>query len=74
MDKMKNIILFLLCCGVIASMVGCGGNTAPPPTESPPITVSETVITETPPVTAVEPTEKESLSPTRTWNRQPSRQ
>ena len=46
------------------SMVGCGGNTAPPPTESPPTTVSETVITETPtettpPTTAVEPTEKE---------------
>ena len=45
-------------------MVGCGGNTAPPPTESPSTTVSETVITETPlettpPVTAVEPTEKE---------------
>ncbi len=45
-------------------MVGCGGNTAPPPTESPPTTVSETIITETPtettpPVTAVEPTEKE---------------
>ena len=45
-------------------MVGCGGNTAPPPTESPPTTVSETIITEVPteiipPVTAVEPTEKE---------------
>ena len=45
-------------------MVGCGGNTAPPPTESPPTTVSETVITETPtettpPLTAVEPTEEE---------------
>ena len=48
-------------------MVGCGGNTAPPPTESPPTTASETVITETPtetipPVTAVEPTEKEPTS------------
>ena len=45
-------------------MVGCGSNTAPPPTESPTTTVSETVITEPPletipPVTAVEPTEKE---------------
>ena len=45
-------------------MVGCGGNTAPPPTESPPTTVSKTVITvtvleTTPPVTAVKPTEKE---------------
>ena len=59
---MKKIIILLLCCGVLVSMVGCGGNTAPPPTESPPITVSETVITETPPVTAVEPTEKEKES------------
>lgn len=61
---MKKIILLLLCCGVLVSMVGCGGNTAPPPTEIPPTTVSETVITETPtettpPVAAVEPTEKE---------------
>ena len=56
---MKKIILLLLCCGVLVSMVGCGGNTAPPPTESPPITVSEAIITETPPTTAVEPTEEE---------------
>ena len=61
---MKKIIILLLCCGVLVSMVGCGGNTAPPPTERPPTTVSETIITETPtettpPVTAVEPTEKE---------------
>ena len=61
---MKKIIILLLCCGVLVSMVGCGGNTAPPPTESPPTTVSETKITEvpietTPPTTAVEPTEKE---------------
>ena len=45
-------------------MVGCGSNTAPPPTEKPPTTVSETIITETPteitpPVTAVETTEEE---------------
>lgn len=60
---MKKIILLLLCCGVLVSMVGCGGNTAPPPTESPPTTVLETIIKETPteitpPITAVEPTEK----------------
>ncbi len=65
---MKKIILLLLCCGVLVSMMGCGGNTATPPTESPPITVSETVITETPaettpPVTAVEHTEEENESP-----------
>ena len=61
---MKKIILLLLCCGVLVSMVGCGDNTTPPPTESPPTTVSETIIKETPteitpPITAVEPTEKE---------------
>ena len=61
---MKKIIILLLCCGVLVSMVGCGDNTTPPPTESPPTTVSETKITEvpietTPPTTAVEPTEKE---------------
>ena len=66
---MKKIIILLLCCGVLVSMVGCGGNTAPPPTESPPTTVSETKITEvpietTPPTTAVEPTEKEKELPT----------
>ena len=63
MTTLKDLIILLLCCGVLVSMVGCGGNTAPP-TESPPTTVSETIITETPtettpPVTAVEPTEKE---------------
>lgn len=61
---MRKIIILLLCCGVLISMVGCGGNTAQPSTESPPTIASETVITETPtettpPVTAVEPTEKE---------------
>jgi len=56
---MKKAIILLLCCGVLVSMVGCGGNTALPPTESPPTTVSETIITEKPPVTVVEPTEKE---------------
>ncbi|MBE7058986.1 MAG: CAP domain-containing protein [Ruminococcaceae bacterium] len=64
---MRKLIILLLCCGVLVSMVGCGDNTAPPPTESPPTMVSETVITETPtettpPVTAVEPTEKEKES------------
>ena len=61
---MKKLIILLLCCGVLVSMVGCGGNTAPPPTENSPIPVSETITTEIPlettsPVTAVEPTEKE---------------
>ena len=61
---MKKIIILLLCCGVLVSMVGCGGNTAPPPTENPPTSVSETILKETPTkitpsVAAVEPTEKE---------------
>ena len=61
---MRKIIILLLCCVVLVGMVGYGGNTAPPPTESPPTTVSETVITEAPtetapPVTAIDPTEKE---------------
>jgi len=65
---MKKIIILLLCCGLLMSMVGCGDNTAHPPTESPPTTVSETVITEMPtetalPVTAVEPTEEEKEPP-----------
>ncbi len=64
---MRKIIILLLCCGVLVSMVGCGGNTAPPPTESLPQTASETIITETniettPPVTEVKPTEKEKES------------
>lgn len=67
---MKKIIILLLCCGLLVSVVGCGGNTATPPTESPPTTISETIITETPtattpPVTSVDPTEKEKeLLPT----------
>ena len=61
---MKKLIILLLCCGVLMSLVGCGDNTAPPPIESSPTTVSETIITEvpietTPPTTAVEPTEDE---------------
>ena len=60
---MKKIIILLLCCGILVSMAGCGGDTAPPPTESPLTTVSETT-TELPtekilPVTKVEPTKKE---------------
>ncbi len=58
---MRKLII-LLCCGVLISMVGRGGNTAPPHNESLLITVSETAITDTPPVTAVEPTEKEAVS------------
>ena len=64
---MKRIIILLLCCGLLVSVVGCGDNTVPPTTESPPTTVSETIITETPtetipPTTAVEPTEEEKES------------
>ena len=67
---MKKLIIYLFCCVVLVSMVGCGGNTAPPPTESPTTTVSETVITEPPletipPVTAVEPTEKDPVTTER---------
>ncbi|MBQ6687487.1 MAG: hypothetical protein IJN03_03075 [Bacilli bacterium] len=65
---MRKIIFLLLCCGVLVSMVGCGGKTVPPPTESPPTMASETVITETPtettpPTPVVEPTEKEKEPP-----------
>ena len=61
---MKKVIILLLCCGFLLNLVGCGGNIAPSPTESPPTTVSGTTITEPttetiPPTTAVEPTEKE---------------
>lgn len=56
---MKKIIILLLCCAVLVSLVGCGDNTAPPPTERPSATVSETAITETPSVAVIEPTEKE---------------
>ena len=61
---MKKIIILLLCCGVLVNMVGCGGDTASPPTESPPTTViTETTTETTPPATAVEPTEKEKEPP-----------
>lgn len=59
---MKKLIILLLCCGGIIDVVGCGGDTAQPHPESPQITVSETAITETPPVTLVTPTEKETVS------------
>lgn len=61
---MRKIIIFLLCCGALVSMVGCGGNTAPPPSESPPTMVAETIITETPPVATVMPTEEKEPPPT----------
>ena len=62
---MRKLIILLLCCGVLVSMVGCGGNTAPPSMESSPTTVTETTVTEVateriPPTTAVEQTEKEN--------------
>ena len=61
---MRKIVILLLCCGMIVSTVGCGSNTAPPPTENPPTTLPKTIITEVPietipPVTALEPTEEE---------------
>ena len=59
---MRKIIILLLCCGVLVSMVGCGSNTASPPTVSPPTTVSKTIITETLPAMSVAPTEKETVS------------
>ena len=67
---MKKIIILLLCCGMLIGMVGCGGNTAPSPIESPLTKVAETAITEsftetTPPVAAVELTDKEK-EPTST--------
>ena len=71
---MKRIIILLLCCGLLVNVVGCGGNTAPAPTEKPLTTVSKTEITETPtettpPVAAVEPTEKgKDLSPTESMD------
>ena len=56
---MRKIILLLLCCGVLIGMVGCGGGTAPPSTESLSSIALEITMTETPHTTAVEPTEKE---------------
>jgi hypothetical protein len=56
---MKKIIILLLCCGVLIGMVGCGGNTASPSTESSDSIALEISMTETPHTSAVEPTEKE---------------
>ena len=56
---MRKLIILLLCCGMLIGMVRCGGNTAPPPTDSPPTMVSKKIITETSPTMAVESTEKE---------------
>ena len=56
---MRKFIILLLCCGVLIGMVGCGGNTAPPSTESSSSIALEITMTEIPHVTAVEPTEKE---------------
>ena len=67
---MKKIIILLLCCGVLVSMEGCGGNTAPQPTESPPTVISETVTTDASTetilsTTPAKPTEEEK-APTQT--------
>ena len=56
---MRKLIILLLCCVVFVSVVGCGDNTALPPTESPPTMVSEKIIAETSPTMTVESTEKE---------------
>lgn len=61
---MRKIIIIFLCCGVLVSMVGCGVNTAPSPTDSPPTMAiteahAETIL----PTTAIKPTEKEKESP-----------
>lgn len=62
---MRKIVILLLCCGMLIGMVGCGSDTASPPTERPPTTISKTIITgtpneTTPPLATVEPTEKEN--------------
>ena len=56
---MRKLIILLLCCGVLVSMVGCGGNTAQPPTDSSSSIALETTTMETSHTTTVEPTEKE---------------
>lgn len=50
---MKKTAILLLCCGMFMSVVGCGGNTSPLPTESPPTTAqpkeeSKPTVTENP--------------------------
>lgn len=59
---MRKLIIRLLCCGVLIGMLGCGGNTATLSTESPPTTVLEMIITETPYMAEVEQIEKEPVS------------
>lgn len=59
---MRKLIILLLCCGVLIGMLGCGGNTETPSTESPPTTVLEMIITETPHMAEVEQIEKEPVS------------
>ena len=59
---MRKIIILLFCCGVLVSMAGCGGNTAPPSTESLSSIALEIITPETQHTTTVEPTEKESVS------------
>ena len=56
---MRKLIILLLCCGGFISMVGCGGNTALPSTESSSSIALEIITPETPLTMAVEPTEKE---------------
>ena len=58
---MRKLIILLLCCGVLIGMVGCGGNTAPPSTESSSSIALEIITPETPHTTVVEPTEKETV-------------
>ena len=58
---MRKLIILLLCCGVLISMVGCGGNTAPPSTERSSSIALEIITPETPHTTAVETTEKETV-------------
>ena len=59
---MRKLIILLLCCGVLISMVGCDGNTAPPSTESLSSIALEIITPETPHTTAIEPTGKETVS------------
>ncbi len=56
---MRKLIILLLCCGVLISMVACGGNTVSPSTESSSSIALEIIMTEILHVTTVEPTEKE---------------
>ena len=59
---MRKLIILLLCCGMLVSMVGCGGNTATPPTESSSSIALKIIMTETLYTTTLEPTEKEKVT------------